>query len=446
MDRAFQLQQEKNSGIKNFSYLKPTVSAETDLSNPLQSAILSMQKTYGNRYVQELVSGERMPCPELCGLKGPLILSPTRPAAQFKPHSCDSCLFHPQRSVKRVAAGAPNLPGGIPFQAKLKIGQPGDVYEQEADRVADMVLQTQCTTPECEEEEKIRPIRISPLQVNASIQMQEEIEEEKKKKEEEEMLQMRQASGGTERDENVAQQILQQKGSGRPLEPDVKEFMESRFGYDFGEVRVHTDSFATKTTRNSNAEAFTVGRDVYFGAGRYDPTAISGQRLLVHELTHVLQQGNGKQILGVQCWSYGRGAPPHPDYRVVPKKDKPIVEKARSLLERVVTNPKGYPVCHKFFKNNCPGGTDKSLTNEFNGATLWFDTDNTFWGSGVAPNHVAYSEATHRMGRWFIGSVMVHELMHRCGQHNENTNDKAILKCGFRDAEIIKGKIVEKTK
>lgn len=161
MERAFQLQEEKNSNFKHSSNLQSTVSVEKDLSNPLQLAILSMQKTYGNRYVQELVSGERMACPELCGRSEPLTLSPTRPTAQFKPHSCDSCLFHPQRSAKRVAPGVSNSPGDISLQAKLKIGQPGDVYEQEADRVAEQILripesQVQRQRGEKKEEEKVQ--------------------------------------------------------------------------------------------------------------------------------------------------------------------------------------------------------------------------------------------------------------------------------------------------
>ena len=109
-----------------------------------------------------------------------------------------------------------------------------------------------------------------------------------------------------------------------------------------------------------------------------------------------------------------------------------------------MSNPKDYPACHAFFRSNCPGGTDNTLTEKFNAATLWFDTDNTAWGSGVDPDHVAYSEATHRMGRWFIGSVAIHELMHRCGQDDESINDRAIRACGFRDVRIVGRKIVEK--
>ena len=66
--------------------------------------------------------------------------------------------------------------------------------------------------------------------------------------------------------------------------------MESRFGSDFSGVRVHTDSRAVGAAGTLNAQAFTRGQDIYFGDGRYQPDTPSGQRLLAHELTHVVQQ------------------------------------------------------------------------------------------------------------------------------------------------------------
>ena len=67
--------------------------------------------------------------------------------------------------------------------------------------------------------------------------------------------------------------------------------METRFGADFGQVRVHTGSDAVQMNRDVQAQAFTHGRSIYFGAGRYDPSSTPGRRLLAHELTHVVQQG-----------------------------------------------------------------------------------------------------------------------------------------------------------
>ncbi|HEX7318188.1 MAG TPA: DUF4157 domain-containing protein [Pyrinomonadaceae bacterium] len=82
------------------------------------------------------------------------------------------------------------------------------------------------------------------------------------------------------------------RGSGRPLDVETRAFMEPRFGHDFGRVRVHTDGRAAESARAVGAHAYTVGRDVVFGAGQYRPGTAEGRKLLAHELTHVVQQGS----------------------------------------------------------------------------------------------------------------------------------------------------------
>jgi hypothetical protein len=69
--------------------------------------------------------------------------------------------------------------------------------------------------------------------------------------------------------------------------------MESRFGEDFSGVRVHTDGQASESARSVNAQAYTVGNDIVFAGGRYDPGSSTGQRTIAHELTHVVQQRSG---------------------------------------------------------------------------------------------------------------------------------------------------------
>jgi hypothetical protein len=86
----------------------------------------------------------------------------------------------------------------------------------------------------------------------------------------------------------VVHEVL--RSSGRPLEAETRARMEPRFGYDFSGVRVHADARAEDSTRAVNALAYTVGRDVVFGAGQYAPHTAAGERLVAHELTHVLQQ------------------------------------------------------------------------------------------------------------------------------------------------------------
>ncbi|MBI3900068.1 MAG: DUF4157 domain-containing protein [Gammaproteobacteria bacterium] len=80
------------------------------------------------------------------------------------------------------------------------------------------------------------------------------------------------------------------QSSGRPIDDSARSFMEPRFGHDFSAVRIHNDAKAAASARALNARAYTVGRDVVFGAGEYSPTTDVGKRLLAHELAHTVQQ------------------------------------------------------------------------------------------------------------------------------------------------------------
>ncbi len=82
-------------------------------------------------------------------------------------------------------------------------------------------------------------------------------------------------------------------GSGQPLDPDTRKFMESRFDQDFSQVRLHSDAMAAESTRALDAAAWTVGDHIVLGQDRHHPDTVRGRRLLAHELTHVLQQANG---------------------------------------------------------------------------------------------------------------------------------------------------------
>lgn len=82
-------------------------------------------------------------------------------------------------------------------------------------------------------------------------------------------------------------------GGGSPLEAAVRADMETRFGHDFGDVRVHTDGAAHESARAVNAQAYTVGTNIVFQRGTFDPSSASGRHMLAHELTHVVQQRSG---------------------------------------------------------------------------------------------------------------------------------------------------------
>ena len=148
------------------------------------------------------------------------------------------------------------------IQPKLAISQPGDIYEQEADRIADQVIAT--------------PAQHSVSGAPPRIQ--------------------RFAGPSNEPMDAAPASVDQALASpGRPLEPTLRQDMEQRFGHDFSRVRVYTGAAAERSARDVNAHAYTVGHNVVFGAGRFAPGMHEGRQLIAHELTHVVQQGGAGQ-------------------------------------------------------------------------------------------------------------------------------------------------------
>jgi len=177
------------------------------------------------------------------------------------------------------------------LQAKLRIGQPGDVYEQEADRVADEVMRMPEMQRQVDEEQEEEILQTKPLVDQITPVVQRQVEEEEK----EEMLQAKSTEDATpEVSNDLESQINTIKGGGRPLAESERAYFEPRFGVDFNRVRVHTDTRAADSARELNARAFTLGKDVVFGAGEYAPGASEERRLMAHELTHVVQQSGKK--------------------------------------------------------------------------------------------------------------------------------------------------------
>ena len=95
-------------------------------------------------------------------------------------------------------------------------------------------------------------------------------------------------------DERTARRIKQERGAGRPMEGDLQQEMGQAMGRDLGDVRVHTDAEADRLSRQVDARAFTVGKDVFFRRGEYTPHSSEGKELLAHELTHVVDQSEGR--------------------------------------------------------------------------------------------------------------------------------------------------------
>src|SRR5262249_24158145 len=140
---------------------------------------------------------------------------------------------------------------------------PDDHHEAEADRVADLATAALAGGPA-----PTSPVSVSPVAASAHGKDAD-------------------ATGG------VPDSVHAAIGSaGSPLAPAVQRQMRQAFGgHDFGGRRVHTDGAAAQSAADVGARAYTVGSDVVFGQGQYNPESAGGQSLLAHELTHTLQQG-----------------------------------------------------------------------------------------------------------------------------------------------------------
>lgn len=177
------------------------------------------------------------------------------------------------------------------LQAKLKIGQPWDKYEQEADRIAEQVMRM--PDPQVSKETKVS--RLTP---GTPIQRRYPgCIDKTKKEEDEEVLRAKEVSCSTpEVTPELESSINAICGGGQPLPEATRAFFEPRFGQDFSQVKVHMDANAAGAARAVNARAFTVERDVVFGEKEYVPEVSKGSKLLAHELTHVIQQQKGYSL------------------------------------------------------------------------------------------------------------------------------------------------------
>ncbi|MEP0859571.1 DUF4157 domain-containing protein [Trichocoleus sp. DQ-U1] len=193
-----------------------------------------------------------------------------------------------------------------PIQAKLTIGEPGDRYEQEADRVAAQVVSQinnapapkqsasgetvqRDEMPQLDEEEKLQQKPEGSIQRQDTPQLDEEDELQMKP-----IVQRQSGADGMAATADLETSIQQAKGSGQSLSESIREPMEKAFGADFSSVKIHTDAQSHQLNQSIQAKAFTTGQDIFFRQGEYNPGSRGGQELLAHELTHVVQQNGGQ--------------------------------------------------------------------------------------------------------------------------------------------------------
>ena len=186
----------------------------------------------------------------------------------------------PANESNKVSPASNAGNSSLVIQRKLSIGAVNDPLEHEANAMADKVMrmpeqsfiQRKCA--QCEEEEKAQRKPLTSF------------------------LQKKEAGTESSTASNaLTWQIQSTRGSGNSLQKTTRSFMENRFEADFSNVRVHNDSTASQLSNELNAEAFTIGNDIYFNKGKYAPESQEGKHLLAHELTHTIQQNRGDESI-----------------------------------------------------------------------------------------------------------------------------------------------------
>jgi outer membrane protein OmpA-like peptidoglycan-associated protein len=180
-----------------------------------------------------------------------------------------------------------------PIQTKLTISQPGDRYEQEADRVADAVMRApESGAVGAPGSESAGLLSAGRTVIGAAVVQRQASE----------TLSTAVAPGptGDPATHTGPARAPIAPSHGQALPPSVRVPFEQRFGLDFSKVRIHTDSRAAESAQALRARAYTQGADIVFGAGQFRPQSGAGRHLLAHELTHVAQQSAGRPVPAIQ--------------------------------------------------------------------------------------------------------------------------------------------------
>lgn len=268
-----------------------------------------------------------------------------------RPDKTPSVPDHPAPSLLRLQRTIGNQ-AVQRLQAKLTVSTPGDIHEQEADRVAEQVMRM----PDAE---------VAGLSGSGGEKLQKKCAPcaggggSCPKCAAEEKLSMKRGTADPAAPATVPPMVHETlRSGGQPLDAATRAFMEPRFGQDFSRVRVHADLKAAESSRSINALAYTVGRDVVFGAGHYAPQTPSGRQLLAHELAHVVQQGfSSRQVQRqVAAPERGEGASPAASNKcfscsvangigVCCYKNAPFVEECFNMAKRIIDECGGSEAC-----------------------------------------------------------------------------------------------------
>jgi len=235
----------RTANVRSKSELQRTASLEDMAARAAQNPralsgnqIIQLQRAIGNRAVNRLIEG-----------------APAGQPAGIQPALIQPALIQPALIQRQLT------------QRQLTVGATDDPFEREADRVAARVLS-------------------GKAEAGGRGQLANE----------QTLLTKPSASSGAFEVGDDFQRRLSASGSGQPMKSDTRAYMEDRIGADFSGVRLHTGAESEQLNREVNAQAFTHGRDIYFGESAPDVRSAPGKQLLAHELTHTLQQGGVQRL------------------------------------------------------------------------------------------------------------------------------------------------------
>lgn len=190
---------------------------------------------------------------------------------------------NPRNTYRPLEKNTLNKVNNTFFQPKLTVNKPNDVYEQEADDMADKVMRMRDST-------QSESAFFSPA-LNGIQRKCQHCEEEEK-------LHRKENSDAETPGSNELDNYVGSLGtSGQAFPENSRQFFEPRFGQNFSNVRIHTDSVAAKSAQSINALAYTTGNNIVFNNGQYSPESESGKKLIAHELTHVIQQNGSNNLV-----------------------------------------------------------------------------------------------------------------------------------------------------
>lgn len=204
--------------------------------------------------------------------------------ANYKTVNRATTVQKPAASIKGVQR---QTVAPIQLQSSMKVSSPKEPAEKEADATAKKIMrmaipESSIAYVKTDKGGVFRSPYISRF-ANSGIFTQ-------PKKQEDEKIQ-RKAEGLPNVASNVAADIQSSMATGSPLPLSIRRFMEPRFQANFSNVKIHTGDKSAKLNRQLNAQAFTVGNQIFFGKDKFQPEQPEGKELIAHELTHTIQQG-----------------------------------------------------------------------------------------------------------------------------------------------------------